>query len=79
MTRRPHDRRWSQLRAAILAHSTRCHICGQEGADQVDHVTPIALGGAPYDLANLRPAHARCNVAKGARITTGDHHSQRWA
>jgi 5-methylcytosine-specific restriction endonuclease McrA len=41
-------------------------ICGQPGADTVDHITPISAGGTD-DPANLSAAHKRCNLAKGAR------------
>nr|WP_273661551.1 HNH endonuclease signature motif containing protein [Corynebacterium heidelbergense] len=33
------------------------------GADSPDHVIPRAHGGTD-DLANLRPAHRRCNSAR---------------
>lgn len=32
----------------------------------VDHVVPRSKGGND-DIANLRPAHAHCNYARGAR------------
>lgn len=40
----------------ILAQSDVCHICGEPGADSVDHVIALARGGTE-DAANLRPAH----------------------
>jgi 5-methylcytosine-specific restriction endonuclease McrA len=67
--------RWRQVRAQVLAASTTCWLCGGPGADTVDHVVPVAKGGAPYDLRNLRPAHGRkrdgCpgNFGRGARQT----------
>ena len=58
MARRGSTRRWRQLRAAILTTTDTCWICGQPGADQIDHVIPIAQRpDLEYDLANLRPAH----------------------
>ena len=52
----------------------RCHICGREiDPDRrfpdpmswsVDHVVPIAQGGADHD-DNCDGAHLRCNQAKG--------------
>ena len=36
----------------------------------IDHVIPLALGGARRDLTNLRPAHLRCNQRRGARAWT---------
>lgn len=55
-----------------------CHLClepidlkisrkigslGWEKSLQVDHVVPISKGG-PDTLANVRPAHARCNMIR---------------
>ncbi len=57
--------------AAILARDGHvCHICGGtvDPADlHFDHVVPIARGGK-HHAHNIRPAHARCNLAKGARV-----------
>ena len=75
MTKRITGRARQQRNARILAASTVCHLCGHNGADGVDHVTPIINGGTE-DPANLRPAHdqapcptcrIRCNRVKGAR------------
>lgn len=60
--------RWRTLRAQVLAASTVCGICGKPGAGTVDHIVPVNRGGDPYDLANLQPAHARCNYRKGDRM-----------
>ena len=49
-------RRWRTLRARILAASDICHICGQPGADAVDHLVPKSRGGTD-DPSNLAPAH----------------------
>lgn len=35
----------------------------------LDHVLPAALGGSD-DLANLRPAHLRCNQRRRARLAS---------
>jgi 5-methylcytosine-specific restriction protein A len=37
-------------------HGRVCHVCGRRGADQVDHVIPLAEGGTDTD-ENLRPIH----------------------
>ncbi|WP_425608698.1 HNH endonuclease [Streptomyces albipurpureus] len=55
-----------------------CHLCGEDIdrdvvapaplAPTLDHVVPIARGGA-HTMINLRAAHFRCNSAKGSRLT----------
>ena len=43
---------------------SRCFYCGSEVSDfHVDHVVPVALGGAD-DLRNFAPACAPCNLSK---------------
>lgn len=55
-----------------------CHIC-EKAIDMtlhwndpyawtVDHIVPLAEGGAPEDLSNAAPAHRVCNSRKGARL-----------
>ena len=45
----------------------RCYICGGPlGSMHVEHVKPRSAGGGDT-LANLRPACAACNLAKGAK------------
>ena len=54
-----------------------CHVCKghiditlhhlDDRAWSLDHIEPLALGGAPEDLANVLPAHRICNLRKGAR------------
>jgi 5-methylcytosine-specific restriction endonuclease McrA len=41
---------------------------GWEKGLHIDHVVPIALGGSDT-LDNVRPAHAFCNLSKGAKIS----------
>jgi 5-methylcytosine-specific restriction endonuclease McrA len=54
------DRRWRQLRAAILTASDVCWICGRRGADTVDHRIPVALRpDLEYVPTNLAPAHGK--------------------
>lgn len=38
-------------------------------AYELDEIVPRADGGSPIDRANVRPAHADCNRAAGARMT----------
>lgn len=48
-----------------------CHICSSAIADlsdlHFDHVIPLARGGA-HHADNIKPAHALCNLRKGAKI-----------
>ena len=56
-----------RARRVMRRHGRVCHVCGREGADQVDHVIPLARGGAD-DESNLRPIHAvPCHKAKTQR------------
>ncbi|WP_375544243.1 HNH endonuclease [Pseudoclavibacter albus] len=58
--------------ALTLAHyGTTCWLCGLPGATTADHVIPRSRGGAVYDLANLAPAHKRCNESRGNRDAAG--------
>lgn len=75
-------RPWRKARADVLATSTICHLCGHDGAGDVDHEPPLAVlqahGLDPRDPAYLRPAHGSlsrcptcgrcCNQAKGNRL-----------
>lgn len=68
-------------RELISIYGTDCHICGLsidfnaprrqgipgwEFGFQIDHILPIALGGADL-LENVRPAHGVCNIRKGCK------------
>jgi 5-methylcytosine-specific restriction endonuclease McrA len=60
---------WDEGAAAkrIMAmHAGICHVCGQSGADQVDHVIPLCEGGLDEDT-NKAPIHSTpCHVQKTA-------------
>lgn len=59
---------WKQQKRAryiLMKHKTVCHICGYPGGTEVDHVEPLAEGGAD-DESNLRPAHVECHKRKTA-------------
>lgn len=48
----------------MRTHGHVCHWCGNPGADQVDHVIALALGGTD-DETNRRPIHAHpCHAEK---------------
>lgn len=45
---------WPELRRLVKARDGGiCHLCGQPGADRVDHVVP----GDDHSLANLAEVH----------------------
>lgn len=61
-----------QKRAARIMrqYERTCHVCGKPMADEVDHVVPLAEGGADDD-SNLRPIHSRpCHQAKSSAEAT---------
>lgn len=54
-------------RAVMLQHEGVCHVCGQPGADQVDHVIALTEGGDDT-IDNRRPIHAEpCHRVKTAK------------
>lgn len=66
-------RRRARLRAEVFArHGDVCHLCGQSGADTVDHLVPRSVASklhldiSPFDPDNCLPAHRSCNSKRGA-------------
>lgn len=53
--------------AAVLKQTNfMCIACGESPANSIDHVVPLASGGAnTYD--NIQPMCIRCNLKKGSR------------
>jgi 5-methylcytosine-specific restriction protein A len=57
---------WQSLRQQILERDHGiCWLCGQPGADQVDHKVNRAAGGTD-DPDNLAPAHRACHLRKSS-------------
>lgn len=61
----------ARARRVITRDGTICHVCGIAGANQADHVIPVAEGGAD-DESNMRaihgiPCHAEKSAAESAR------------
>ena len=57
-------------RVAATAPVVKCYLCGRtipKKSRQVDHVHPLARGGA-HSSSNLAVACARCNHQKGAKL-----------
>lgn len=60
------ERRHQKYSDAIYdLYDRTCHLCGKSGGDTIDHIVPVAWGGADHP-ANLKPAHRSCNSSKGA-------------
>lgn len=63
--------RVSLIRELLWQPGMPCWLCGRPILTRrdmhVDHRLPRALGGTDA-LANLAPAHVRCNLAKGAGL-----------
>ena len=60
-------RRQAAWRKRILtAAGHRCQQCGKAGRLEADHVTPLHLGGAPYDDGNGQALCVGCHIAKTA-------------
>lgn len=65
------------MHLVVQAYGHNCWLCHQPidldlprhhpRALSVDHVLPRSRGGTD-DLANLRPAHRRCNLQRGAKL-----------
>ena len=77
-------RAWQRLSARVLrawrgAHGDRCpgyQRASHPAADlTVDHVVPLAAGGAPLDIANCAVLCRSCNSTKGAWGLTGGTHT----
>jgi 5-methylcytosine-specific restriction protein A len=63
---------WEKRRAAFLRAHPNCVICGAP-AVEVDHIVPVALGGAMWDEANWQ---ALCKAHHSAK-TMGELNQRR--
>jgi 5-methylcytosine-specific restriction protein A len=57
LRKRSGSREQKLARAVMARDEGICHWCGKGGADQVDHVIPLAEGGAD-DYYNRAPIHS---------------------
>lgn len=77
---------YAYLRRRVLADSDICWLCGQPGADTVDHVEPVSLNPrAALDPTNMRPAHGKRSPTCAGNYARGNHppanhpkHSRDW-
>ena len=51
-------------RRALERDRWRCRGCGRAGRLEVDHIEPLAEGGAVYDLTNLQALCRHCHIEK---------------
>ena len=59
---------WRYLARVILVERVWCESCGYPTpAAEVDHITPIADGGAELDPGNCQALCRACHAAKTAR------------
>ena len=60
--------RWAAVRRVVLDRDGyRCRECGRAGRLEVDHVKPLADGGAPFDPVNLQALCRSCHIVKTRR------------
>ena len=65
---------WRKAKNTILKTQTYCHLCGHTVnkqlpaghpmAPEIDHIIPLARGGAKTALSNLALTHRSCNLRK---------------
>lgn len=65
------SKRQAQHKSVLQEAGFICYVCGLPGANAVDHIIPIHLGGAKTDRANLGaihedPCHALKSKAENA-------------
>jgi 5-methylcytosine-specific restriction protein A len=73
---RGYDADWRRVRDDVLRDEPFCRACGPNVislAVEVDHVTPLAHGGARLDRANLQPLCRECHQSK----TSGENAQRR--
>jgi len=65
---RGYDARWRRVRLMKLAADPLCEMHRRAGAvvpaTLVDHIVPIAEGGARLDMANLQSLCRNCHASK---------------
>ena len=65
---------WGSIRGRILDRDGwRCQHCGRAGRLEVDHRTPLADGGHPWEPSNLQALCRGCHIRK----TRGENRARR--
>ena len=74
-------RKWRKARLeALWRDDWKCRLCERRGRLEVDHIKPLADGGALYDLDNLRTLCRDCHigVTRAANIKRLSPGRQAW-
>ncbi|MDE2661250.1 MAG: HNH endonuclease signature motif containing protein [Acidobacteriota bacterium] len=67
------SKQWKLTRLfALEAARWRCQDCGKAGVLEVHHVQPLADGGDPFELDNLRVLCRPCHFAITAAATRSE-------
>jgi 5-methylcytosine-specific restriction endonuclease McrA len=73
---RGYDHEYRKVRAEVLERDGwMCHWCG-EPANTVDHVVPLAQGGARLDEDNLVAACRSCNSGRAAAARRNNNYRE---
>jgi 5-methylcytosine-specific restriction protein A len=57
---------WRKLRLIHIRQQPLCVECNAPG-QVVDHITPIRMGGEPFDMANLQTMCHKCHNIKSGK------------
>ena len=57
------SRMWRAVRRRVFERDGwRCTRCGKPGRLEADHIKPVSMGGAKFDLRNLRTLCRGCHI-----------------
>ena len=68
-TARGYDETWKKFRLTILHRDPVCKKCERKASEEVDHIVPLAAGGARLDPRN---AQGLCNPCHSTKTATED-------
>ena len=72
-------RAWARVRRRILERDGyRCLQCGRPGRLEIDHIVPMARGGAMLAEDNLQTLCVRCHIEKHIREKDCDPERLAW-
>ena len=75
------SKRWRSLRNYYIQAHPLCQQCKREGvitgAQMVDHIKPITMGGSPVDQKNLQSLCTKCHNSKSGKESAEKRSTQR--